>query len=418
MTEIYEVSGLKGIAGAVQRSAPDSRSDRGYAEEVRQRGALVKPRPIVDTAALSEGEMLVELVRQRMAMLADFYPDFPQYRAAATMGENALYQGLHTGMGVGAWTKILDPIQQEMAWAILEGKGQTDPASGWLPWDSKARTLNDGGIAIGAIPLRNCEQEFPYVDPNQFPGQNWPATHNMEQGKKRQACQKENDWRKILNEKYEDSAHHPLYNFITNPNQMPGVVAAKTVNHTNAIQALSSISKISYTNLKQWQTNGIISKNISRGVGSLGPQESIEGLRTMSAEGIGLEPATISALVLLGKVIIGAITAAGGLILAIKGKDQAAAETFKAVAQGWGSGDQTIKGTGYGGYTTDWDSGTGGGGSNPGGSGSGNQGGGGGNDTDTGSGGSGFDLNLDNLSGKQIATGLGVAALGWWALSK
>ncbi len=403
MAEIVEISGLE---RGVRRSAPQSRSVSGIQEEIKQRAALVKKRPPIDTANLSEGEMLVELVRQRMAILADYYPDYPQYRSAATMGENALFQGLHTGTGVGAWTKVLDPIQQEMAWAIIEGKGQTDPASGWLPWELKPRTPLDGGFAVSGggiygIPELDCNALYPSTPPAGMPASvvaSWAA----EQDARRAACRKQNEWRTLLNDKYEQTGHHPLYKFYPDPNSAPGVVGTKYVLHRNSIGALAQISKISETNLTQWQINGILAQNIAKGAGALSPIETIEGLKQAAAEDVG--SLTVAALVAIITAISGAIAAAGGLILAIKGKDEAAATTFQSVAQGWGTPT-------YGPEKSDWQTTTGGGNT---GGGSNNNGGG----DNTGGGGGGFNLDLGNLSNKQIATGLGVAALGWWALSK
>lgn len=369
MTEIYEVSGLRGIAGTVRRSAPDSRSEQGHAEELRQRAALVKQRPPVDTAALSEGEMLVELVRQRMAILADYYPDFPQYRAAATMGHNALYNGLHTGPGVGAWTKVLDPVQSEMAWAIIEGKSLTAPASGWLPWELKQRTPDDGGIAIGAVPLLDCAALYPIAQPSGMPDsvyQSWVQNQYVLQN----ACTKENQWRTLLNDKYEKTGHHALYNFIpdANDNSLPFLVQTKAYEHNQNIWGLNTISKVSYNNLKQWQVNGILAHNIAKGAGALSPIETIEGFRQGSETGEGrggVGSLTVAALVAIVGAITAALAAASGLILAIKGKDQSAADIFQAVAKTWANGStDTRNGSGGGPYYTDWDNNSNTGGNN------------------------------------------------------
>ncbi len=396
MAEIVEIAGLE---RGVRRSAPQSRSVSGIQDEIKQRAALVKKRPPVDTANLSEGEMLVQLVQQRMQMLADFYPDYPQYRSAATMGDNALFQGLHTGTGVGAWTKVLDPIQQEMAWAIIEGKRLTDPASGWLPWEYKARTPNDGGFSISGIPLLNCDQ-FNSISQSQWAAQNPAAPASMYQvyvqnnANLKQACVKENEWRTLLNEKYEKTGHHALYNFVLpNDPTVTEKVNEKQHDHESAILAISGLSKISFNNLKQWQINGVLSQNIANNVGALSPTETIDYFRIGSEENVGvIELATIIAITKLVLAIAGAITAAGGFVLALKGKDQSAAATFESLAKGWGEQYGNIKsndGVGFGPNYSDWRVGA-----NTGGGNTENQGGGNSNND---SGGGGLSLGKNGL---------------------
>jgi len=276
MTQIIEVSGLD----RSRRAAPQSSSEQGILAEMRQRAALVQKRPPIDTAILSDGEMAVELMRQRYQMLADYYPDVPAYQKAADMADNALHNGLHTGPGVGAWTRILDPEQSEVAWAIINGRTQTAPASGWLDWDDKARNPAMGGISIGAIPLLDCNTLYPLTPPPGMPAsvvQSW----QVDQIKKRDACAIENKWRAALNNYWEKGSLTVVYNFLPPVESgyfdyLDPAVATKLGkkwgNHEETFWAIQKASKISSNNLKEWLENGNLANSIQFG---LGPQTGL-----------------------------------------------------------------------------------------------------------------------------------------------
>jgi hypothetical protein len=222
----------------------------------------------------------------------------PGYAKAADMAANALHNGLHTANGVGAWTKVLDPEQQEVAWTIINNRTNTAPASGWLGWEDKARTPADG---VGSIPLVDCAAAFPFQLPADA---DWKVSYNASQAQKRQACATENLWRSALNTDWEKNGAVLIYEFLTVgmvPNNLSAAsvlsLGYKNTNHKYYVDAVTGASKISRANLRTWLVNGCMSQSIigenGQSLGPSTPLDYIEALRLQGETGIGFPPVVI-----------------------------------------------------------------------------------------------------------------------------
>lgn len=253
---------------------------------LNQRAANVKRPAQVDTSNLSAGEMQLYLLAQRQKMIAEFWQGTPLGLDAQVKFESmrdALYKGLHTSIG-------LNHLPQRM---------RSAPASGWQPWEKKARTPKQGiknlfddaptVVHIGEIPLLDCDTLWPNLTEQDLLNSNVPSSLwsdiIQQRNDDRQACKTENEWRESLNTYWEDSGHSFIYEFLQS-NTFPHVpfdAAQKSGRHGFFVENISKASKISRSNIRIWQENGIIYHNIQgRGGQSLGPigaVEFIEGLR-------------------------------------------------------------------------------------------------------------------------------------------
>ncbi len=326
MAEIHFLTGTKPTAADLQAENTD-------------RAKLVKPLSYVDFPMMSEGEMETFLLADRDRILSQFYQGTPQgaaYRQAFERKRDALAAGLHRG-----------------SFNFFGAKSKTRPASGWLPLAAKGVDLRKGFTAlfddaeagaerasVGVIPQVDCNTLYPAV--NFPPGiENTPAyaqlqAMNAERSAKRDACNQENQWRKILNDHLEKSAAHPLYNFATSSDKQVPTVAAKAVLHSNSISSLASLSKIAKSNIDIWQTNGILAASIAKGAGPATPQDAIAAIKKAEADGIGFV-LTTAAVIAIISAIAAAATAAAALITAIKAKQPTAGQIFENTTQGWGT---------------------------------------------------------------------------------
>jgi len=347
MTKIVEISGIPAL--------------RDIASEIKDRAKLLKPAPFYNTSALSEGELNLYLLAQRAKMLSEFYPENQSLRASFESLRDVLYNGLHRGLNL----------------AHLSQRLKTGPASGWLSWADRGTDPGQGlenlfedagpdGAAVRGIPQVDCVAKYPLIpqqqwfmmNPNATPAQYTTYSNGVQD--LRFACSKENVWRGVLNTNFEKSAHHPLYRFEANPNSATATVAAKAVLHSNSMATLANLSKISTTNIRDWQINGILAQNIAKGAGPLTPQETIEGLKQAQTEGIG--SLSVAAVIAIITAITAAVGAATSMIIAIKQKEPTAATVFEQTTQGWGTPQ-------WGPEKTDWQGTGGGSGSQPGGGG-------------------------------------------------
>jgi hypothetical protein len=334
--------------------------------EAKQRAALVAPLPFFDTAALSEGEMLVMLQAAKDRIMMQYFPEVPQYRAAYEKKVDALAKGLHRGTGLLSFGE----------------RSMTKPAGGWLSWAQKGFSPNEGlknlfndapeGVAvrgIGEVPQLSCNSLYPVLPRMAWEGQGSPMgnydVYVAQQNAKRTACTEENIWRGVFNENLAKSAQHPIYEFqsgATTP-----TVYSKKVSHQIAVDELAKQSKIARAIIREWMHTGAIHQNSTLNIQGgtpypATPEEAIEALKRKAvSEGIGVIAWTAPLIIQLIGAIAAAITAAGILVASIQNKRPNAAEQFKAVTNGWSNPSYT-------GQYTDFENGGGGGGNNGGGS--------------------------------------------------
>lgn len=272
MTRIVEVAGI-----------PAVQAERTDATELKQRAKLVQPTAYIDTAALSQGEMMLLLKAQRAKMYAEFYPETKEYRQEYERMMDALYNGLHRAPGL----------------SYLPERLQTKPASGYLTWEDKARnpntgfdTLFEGGNAvsgIGVITQLDCDNLFKTMTQTQWNQGGYNAYGSIANyweyvalmGDKRAACQLENRWRKGLNDFWEDSGHVLIYEWLSSSifGQLPEAAVQKKTRQIDFLDSIAAASKINRANLKFWTENGIIANNIAAGLGPIGAVSFIEGLK-------------------------------------------------------------------------------------------------------------------------------------------
>jgi len=335
-------------------------------DERKQRGAEVPPMKPLDYLRMTEGEMRLSLVAEQLNILRNYYAgtsEARQYNKGFELVTDALAAGVHGASGIGVATgtgSILATVVNQIRLA----KRATAPAAGTIYTDKRKN------IAGGLVPILDCDVLYPIMTSVQWNN----VTHNpsgyagyyRDVSVKKHACVAENVWRKLLNDDVmgiEKIAHHPLYEFVENPNGMPGVVSAKSVLHKNSISSLNSLTKISHDNIRLWQRNGIMRENSHKNGGPISPENSILAIKQAQAEGIGFLPIPIVIAIL--SAVTAALSAAVKFIAMLKQKQPTAEEMFRLSTQGWGNQN-------WGPEKLDW--------ANSGGGGGGNGGGGNGND--------------------------------------
>lgn len=309
------------------------------ANEYADRGKEMPQRRYLNYGDMTVGETRLALAAEQARLLAAFYPEDKQFARGADELENILRSGLHRGLHL----PIAAPAFVRRA--IAQAKGKTAPEGGFML--SAMR-----GIGQPSSPL------VPYDDCDALMTATWnPYTSQGEDeytytdNETSMACRARNNEIGILNRHLEPSAHHLLYNYIAKPNEMPTVVATKSVNHRIAVSSIAQLFNFNEENLNLWLRNGVMRNNAREGASPLQPETTIQYYSLVNHEGmpsVGIDPATVAAAVKAIQGIVAAIIAAIGSTMALLAALKRERENeIRNVARGIGAGT-------FGPEKTDW----------------------------------------------------------------
>lgn len=223
-------------------------------DENMDRGAAMKQvrREYIPYLSLTEGEMQLELFRQRMQMFSSYYPDVPEYRRAVDMLSNVLRTGVHRGVSfVGA---IPDELQ-EVAKVIANATRKTRPATGTL-YGREDITSSIGAIvplSESEARLDACMRKYPVGPLGQ---------------KDRQQCRINFEVERLYNDYLERIGHHTIYNRI-DPlfPDIPVRVDVKRILHDAGIEGMANAGNLQKNIVSDWVENGVLAKNAVIGAG-------------------------------------------------------------------------------------------------------------------------------------------------------
>lgn len=292
---------------------------RGFdKKEAKQRAKGLKKARFVNYTAMTDGELRLALLSEQFNILEGFYPENQDYKKGRLFLENAIANQVHVA-GKQQITGLPDRLRFLYA-EVAKAKMKNRPAATYIVSRNKIGDL---------IPQEDCRKILTSGVPT-FSEKGSGEKSQMERYIK---CVEQNNQKKILNEHLEKSAHHLLYEYLKNPNAVPGVVSAKFIGHQNAISALAEITKISRENIRLWVRNGVMRTNASKGIDPFQPEFTI----SIMAEEIPEKHSSINgpflaALPVIISAIAGAVSATTALIGAMKQKSQQ--DYIKTVAQG------------------------------------------------------------------------------------
>lgn len=296
----------------------------GPKDEVKDRVKNVRAKGFIDSPSYTDGELYIRLLLDRANMLKDYYPEQIIYQQQAALLENALTNGLHN---TTPYFGQLDNRLQPTAAAITAAKARINPSMSVLHLSQRDSVLK--GIGDPYISQVDCNEKYP------FPGfgsdnstiDNWE--NNIAK------CEEQNQYRDILNDNWEETSYHPVYEFVTNPNSQPATVTTKTILHKLAISNVNAVTTISRANIREWTRNGVMRNNIQVAqVGPLSPEETILAIKQKGQEGIGIELGTIIAIV---TAVATLLSSASAFVNALEGKSISDAQKFTNQLQGWGT---------------------------------------------------------------------------------
>lgn len=284
--------------------------------EYKDRAALVPPRSYINYTALTDGELRLTLLAEQANILAAMYPENKEIQHSRALLIDSLYKGLHNGaLPVGIFTgNVAEVVSQ-----IRRARTNTLPSIGKL----YGRRNPAKGIGDPLIPYDDCvviEHEDPLT------GWTWQEYEDPN-------CEKNNQFKSILNAHLEKASHHILYEFVTNANVQPGVVITKSVNHKAATSTIHQTTALGRENIRLWMRNGVLRHNAQKKAGALSPEITIQYLRENGGKSIGIAPAVLVAII---GAIAAAISAAAQMVAACKQADSASAALFNQL-QGIGT---------------------------------------------------------------------------------
>lgn len=306
-------------------------ADRGAAAQLATPG-------YIPYLSLTEGEMNLELIRQRYSLLSRFYPDVPEYARAVQMIDTVLGNGLHRGVSfVGAIPDVLQGIAQIIDNSVRYNR----PASGVLLGRQNALS-GIGQVSIDAeARYQDCLKNIK-VSPG-APGDVYLRAQKY--------CQERFNIEKIVNGSVVPISHHIIYQRLNDSYpDIPSRVYSKMIGHQAGIEGLSNVTSVQKSLVSLWVDNATIEKNVQI---NAGPLDGIETSFALSKNqdvdlakyrafmiklqkdrpGVqGLDPVVVQAIV---QAIGQAVTAALAFINALKQQDLA--KQAMAEARGFGT---------------------------------------------------------------------------------
>jgi len=306
------------------------------AAENADRGAEVQRarREYIPYLSLTEGEMQLELLRQRMQMFSAFYPDVPEYRRAVAMVDDVLKSGVHRGVSfIGA---IPDELQQ-VAQVINQAVNLTRPAAGNLL--GRESIMNGIGEIIptadSTLRRNNCIKKV-----------NNSNLSYKEQQAGVKKCETLFEIERIYNGYIERVGHHTVYNRITQGwPDMPDRVFAKLILHDSGIEGMANAAELPKPLISDWVENGVLAKNSAIGAGMVGSTTTsfylspepelllskyVAWQQQRGGAKIGIAPAVVIA-------VVGAITAVVGAALQFMTELQKQKAFAMSEAKGFGT---------------------------------------------------------------------------------
>lgn len=274
-------------------------------------------RRFVDYSKLTEGELRLSLMAEQLNILAEYYGR-DEYKALEQRVISAVQAGIH---GPTSVTMVSGKRGQIIAREIAKARRLTRPAAGTF---SQSRNLQIG--VNGLIPVENCDDLREFVE-DQY-GLGWGT---WEETAESRACREQNEQLDLLNDHLEGSAHHLLYEYLTNTTEP--TPAAKKVLHRNAVSTLASITNVSRENLRLWLRNGVMRNNVNFGADPIQPEDVIDTLAAAGTDA-SVNGAFLAILPALIAAISGAVVATVSLIQGLRSEKR---QQLISTAQGIGN---------------------------------------------------------------------------------
>lgn len=279
------------------------------ASEMMQRSALVPVKQNYHIGALSEGEAYLTTVLDQFNILRSYYPEDAALQKGYTMIHNALFAGIHNT--AWSWSYSTEPERQAAA-AIARAKQMSAPA--YVNGGPVGRKHFGQGIGDLLVPLDTPGPAWLCASWGENP--NDPLCDPVDQNY--------NFYANVFNNNLEGAAMHIVYNFKPNGNDMMPDSAWKPSFHKMAVQSLATDSGFAPTLMSGYVRTGILRKTASNTtLGPRQPEVVVSNLKTGAAEGIGLAPAIILALIALASA---AVTATQQMVTSVQARKAAEAQ--------------------------------------------------------------------------------------------
>ncbi len=308
-------------------------ADRGAAAQLAKPG-------YVPYLSLTEGEMNLELIRQRYSLLSRFYPEVPEYARAVQMIDTVLGNGLHRGVSfVGSVPDVLQGVAQIIANSVHFNR----PAAGALLGRQNALS-GIGQVSIDAeARYQDCLKNIK-INPG-APGDVYVRAQRY--------CQERFSIEKIVNGSVVPISHHIIYQRLNDSYpDIPSRVYSKMIGHQAGIEGLSNVTTVQKSLVSLWVDNATIEKNVQINAGPLDGIETSFALSKNSDSELskyvnyidsiridrpnatikGMDPVVVQAIV---QAIGQAVTAALAFINALK--QQELAKQAMSEARGFGT---------------------------------------------------------------------------------
>jgi len=271
--------------------------------ESKDRAKGVPKKSFIDYTKMTDGQLRLNLIGEQLGILHGFYPDIKEWGEAHNQLNDYLQSGVN-GREISQ-RNLLPFIKKEI---------------------NRAKWMNVSASGVnGLIPTVDCEQ-FVVMEEDVY--NNVTRVETAAYLK----CEKDNKYKKLLNEHLEESAHHLLYKFLPSFSNEPAIVVTKGHGHRLAIEQLAKITGLGKENITLWIRNGVMRSNSVQGAQPFQPESTIDILKgkpninfsTQQAQGessVGIVWTAALVIQVIG-AIVAAIKAANLLVMSMKPTDR------------------------------------------------------------------------------------------------
>ena len=301
----------------------------------QQSSPTVTAQPFYNYAQMTSGELNLNLIKEQLNILSSAHPEskyLPSWQKGIDLINDTIYKGVHGLGSISLFTGIFDSNLFPVAQAIRRAEKRILPASTLLATDQRNSVI------------QGIDPDLQLVDSKTFCGKYLASQYGqgvdyVAYDKCIRLVEDQNADKKLLNDKFEDSAHYILYEFVSNQqlrdwSQIDLDLVQKIFLHKSVTNSLSVRTLIDRDNLQLWLRNGVMRNNANAqklDYTAYSPEETIAlimqhpelGLYNANGEPRIGEPITFAVCIAIAIIIATCGAIAIDIIRTFQGKDPA-----------------------------------------------------------------------------------------------
>lgn len=228
----------------------------------------VTAQPFYNYAQMTSGELNLNLIKEQLNILSSAHPEskyLPSWQKGIDLINDTIYKGVHGLGSISLFTGIFDSNLFPVAQAIRRAEKRISPASTLLATDHRNSVISGIDPALQLEDFNVVCGKYLIDTTGQY-GQQGSKVDYVKYNDCVKLVSDQNSDKQMLNDKFEDSAHYILYEFISDQqikdfSQIDLSFVKKIFLHKSVTDGVSKRTLIDRDNLQMWLRNGVMRNN-------------------------------------------------------------------------------------------------------------------------------------------------------------